>query len=102
MLFFPTCQAGGRNEHLRACLHCLSDRPEVLRRNLRHFEKKMTAVEALRQAQLAVYLNPQYIKEWSKGRGPRTDVVREGSGAPKGEKAPLKQWAAFVVSGAGQ
>ena len=65
----------------------------------------MTPVEALRQAQLAVYLHPEHVKQWSQGRGPRTDVVREGSASPAVKtkrRTPLKQWAAFVMSGVGQ
>ncbi len=74
-------------------------------RNLWHSGKKVTPAEALRQAQLALYRNPQHVKEWAQGRGPNLKTVLSGSGA-KGDgqevkTAPAKAWAAFVLSGPG-
>lgn len=77
-------------------------------RNL--WRDKLTPVEALRQAQLALYRHPDHIAEWAKAppdRGPSTVVPpREGSALPGTVKpartARTKQWAAFVLSGAGR
>jgi CHAT domain-containing protein len=69
--------------------------------------KPLPPVEALRQAQLALYRNPQHVKEWSAGRGPNLKIVLSGSATkepdkPTGAKtAPAKAWAAFVLSGPG-
>jgi CHAT domain-containing protein len=70
-------------------------------------KKPLAPAEALRQAQLALYRNPQHVKEWSAGRGPNLKIVLPGSASkepdkPKGDKrAPAKAWAAFVLSGPG-
>jgi CHAT domain-containing protein len=67
--------------------------------------KPLPPVEALRQAQLALYRNPQHVKEWSAGRGPNLKIVLPGSSTkepdkpPTGKRAPAKTWAAFVLSG---
>jgi CHAT domain-containing protein len=69
--------------------------------------KPLPPVEALRQAQLALYRNPQHVKEWSAGRGPNLKIVLPGSGTKepdkttRAKKAPAKAWAAFVLSGPG-
>jgi CHAT domain-containing protein/Tfp pilus assembly protein PilF len=69
--------------------------------------KPLPPVEALRQAQLALYRNPQHVKEWSSGRGPNLKIVLPGSAAKEPDKpttakrAPAKAWAAFVLSGPG-
>jgi CHAT domain-containing protein len=70
-------------------------------------KKPLAPAEALRQAQLALYRNPQHVKEWSAGRGPNLKIVLPGSASkdpdkPVGTKrAPAKAWAAFVLSGPG-
>jgi CHAT domain-containing protein len=80
---------------------------ELFYRNLWHPGKPMTPLEALRQAQLAVYRHPESIPAWSKGRGPdlTTEVAGSGRGKPAGrpgaKTAPVRQWAAFVLSGPG-
>jgi CHAT domain-containing protein len=69
--------------------------------------KPLPPVEALRQAQLALYRNPQHVKEWSAGRGPNLKIVLPGSASKEPDKlvgaktAPAKAWAAFVLSGPG-
>jgi CHAT domain-containing protein len=76
-------------------------------RNLWHSKKEMTPLEALRQAQLAIYRNPARIPAWSQGRG--VDLSTEVDGPnrseptliPGAKTAPVKQWAAFVLSGPG-
>jgi CHAT domain-containing protein len=70
-------------------------------------KKPLAPAEALRQAQLALYRNPQHVKEWSAGRGPNLKIVLPGSAFKEPDKtagtksAPAKAWAAFVLSGAG-
>ena len=73
-------------------------------RNL--WEAKLSPVEALRSAQLAVYRDPGRIPEWAVGRGPLPKPVAGGPTTPpkKGPKektSPAKAWAAFVLSGPG-
>jgi CHAT domain-containing protein len=69
--------------------------------------KPLPPVEALRQAQLALYRNQQHIKEWSAGRGPNLKIVLPGSASKEpdkptgGKTTPAKAWAAFVLSGPG-
>jgi CHAT domain-containing protein len=68
--------------------------------------KPLPPGEALRQAQLALYRNPQHVKEWSAGRGPNLKIVLPGSTKEPdkptpGKTAPAKAWAAFVLSGPG-
>ena len=70
-------------------------------------KEKLTPMEALRRAQLAVYRNPSSVPEWAAGRGPNPKVVVAGTTTkppvkgPKGETSPAKAWAAFVISGPG-
>jgi CHAT domain-containing protein len=65
-------------------------------------------LEALRQAQLALYRNPKDVGTLAKGRGPDFDktVKRVVQPPPKGERptkpAAVKDWAAFVLSGPGR
>jgi CHAT domain-containing protein/Tfp pilus assembly protein PilF len=71
------------------------------------WEKKLPPVEALRQAQLALYHNPGKVKDWSRERRPNLSKVYTGSGkAPAGVtasgKAHPKLWAAFTLSGLGR
>jgi CHAT domain-containing protein len=69
--------------------------------------KPLPPGEALRQAQLALFRNPQHVKDWSLGRGPNLKIVLPGSASkepdkPEGAKrAPTKAWAGFVLSGPG-
>jgi CHAT domain-containing protein/tetratricopeptide (TPR) repeat protein len=64
-------------------------------------------LEALRRAQLALYRHPQEAKGLARGRGPDFDqtVKRVTRPAPREEKpkgsAAVKDWAGFVLSGAG-
>jgi CHAT domain-containing protein len=65
-------------------------------------------LEALRQAQLALYRHPQEVKALARGRGPDFDqtVKRVTQPRPKagrpGKPAAVKDWAAFVLSGPGR
>ncbi len=72
-------------------------------RNL--WEAKVTPVEALRRAQLAVYREPGRVPEWAVGRGPLPKPVAGGATTPKKglkeKTSPAKAWAAFVISGPG-
>jgi CHAT domain-containing protein len=72
--------------------------------------QKQPPLQALRQAQLALYRHPQQATVLAKGRGaPNFDkivrrVTREVPDArarPTG-RSPVKHWAAFVLSGAGR
>jgi CHAT domain-containing protein/Tfp pilus assembly protein PilF len=63
--------------------------------------RKRPPLEALRQAQLAVYRNPGQIRELAE-RGserPRPEGASEGVASPR---AAVKDWAGFVLSGAGR
>jgi CHAT domain-containing protein len=73
------------------------------------WRQKLTALEALRQAQLTLYHHPERIAVLAKERGPNFDnVVRlpaapaQGGKAKSGAQAPTKLWAAFVLSGSGR
>jgi CHAT domain-containing protein/Tfp pilus assembly protein PilF len=61
---------------------------------------------ALRAAQLTMYRHPERIAGWARARGWKLDEVealpRTPPPAPKTARAPVKQWAAFVLSGPGQ
>jgi tetratricopeptide (TPR) repeat protein/CHAT domain-containing protein len=69
-------------------------------------------IEALRTAQLTLYRHPERVGELSKSRGtPDFDkVVRRpeptpgagGPGSSPKDRAPAKQWAAFILSGGGR
>jgi CHAT domain-containing protein/Tfp pilus assembly protein PilF len=76
-------------------------------RNL--WQEKLPAIEALRQAQLAIYHQPEHIPAWAMGeRGPglkplpATTAANRDQPAALAGKAPVKLWAAFVLSGSGQ
>jgi CHAT domain-containing protein len=68
--------------------------------------EKKQPLEALREAQLEVYRNPERIGEWARrdfgnteeslAQGPTSAVTRPGA------RARTRQWAAFVLSGAGR
>jgi CHAT domain-containing protein len=64
------------------------------------------APQALKEAQLALYRNPESIPALAKARGPDFDKeVRRVEEAPKPgakERAGVRQWAGFVVSGIGR
>jgi CHAT domain-containing protein len=75
--------------------------------------KRLPPLQALRQAQLALYRQPELIPQFAKGevRGPKTDkaIKIEDYAPPRpdeaksGErKAHPRQWAAFVLSGDGR
>ena len=69
--------------------------------------KDRPPLEALRQAQLALYRHPGEARTLAKLRGPDFDktVKRVVQPPPKGERpakpAAVKDWAAFVLSGPG-
>jgi CHAT domain-containing protein len=72
------------------------------------WEKKRPPLEALRQAQLALYRHPQDVPALARVRAPnfaktvkRVTTAAKGP-RPAGKTAPVKQWAAFVLSGAGR
>jgi CHAT domain-containing protein/Tfp pilus assembly protein PilF len=76
-------------------------------RNLWH--KGQPPIEALRNAQLMLMRNPQDIPALAKERGPNFDktvkrvetTAESRAPKPKGV-APVKQWAAFILSGPGR
>lgn len=72
-------------------------------RNL--WDKDLPPIEALRQAQLHIYRNPESIPDLAKGfRGPfrvRPGPRDEGP-ADTGERAHPLKWAAFTLSGTGR
>jgi CHAT domain-containing protein len=67
---------------------------------------KLPPVEALRQAQLALYRDPTLIPKLAKRRGPdfAESDLPELTAKPteKGRRAHTAQWAAFVLSGLGR
>ncbi|MCI0458045.1 MAG: CHAT domain-containing protein, partial [Gemmataceae bacterium] len=78
-------------------------------RNL--WQENLPPIEALRQAQLALYRHPQHIPTWAQGeRGPNlkkpqpatTPTAADQPAAALAGTAPVKLWAAFVLSGAGR
>jgi CHAT domain-containing protein/tetratricopeptide (TPR) repeat protein len=72
--------------------------------------EKLPPIEALRRAQLALYHHPEHIPAWSKGerapdlkpRPATTPVAPDTAGTPRASGAPVKLWAAFVLSGMGR
>jgi CHAT domain-containing protein len=67
--------------------------------------QKLPPLEALRQAQLAVYRHPERIREWAAREIDTTDVPlpKVPAGAPRrAERARTAQWAAFLLSGPGR
>ena len=64
------------------------------------------APQALKEAQLALYRNPESIPALAKARGPDFDKevrrVEEAPRPPAGGRAGVRQWAGFVVSGIGR
>jgi CHAT domain-containing protein len=63
--------------------------------------EKQDALQALRQAQLYLYRNPQAIPALANLRPADLAVVDLPKGAPpqEGRRAPVRQWAAFTFSG---
>src|SRR5262249_15929365 len=70
------------------------------------WEKNLPPIEALRQAQLAIYRHPDKIAELAKGfRGKFVEVPGggdEGVRRAADGKAPPRLWAAFTLSGPGR
>src|SRR5262249_9475967 len=73
------------------------------------WQENQPPLEALRQAQLALYRNPQDMARLARQRGPDFDTtVRRLTQPPKrngpqpGARAAVRDWAAFVLSGAGR
>ncbi|OAI46312.1 hypothetical protein AYO44_11465 [Planctomycetaceae bacterium SCGC AG-212-F19] len=69
------------------------------------WRENKSPVAALREAQLTIYLNPERIPRLAKERGPDFDAVAKLPPTPikdpkAGTRAPVKLWAAFVLSGA--
>jgi CHAT domain-containing protein/Tfp pilus assembly protein PilF len=69
--------------------------------------QKKPPLEALRQAQLTVYRNPGRIKELAERGSPRRREEAKipeaaATPAPPGPRAAVKDWAGFVLSGAGR
>jgi CHAT domain-containing protein len=74
------------------------------------WQEQRSPLEALRRAQLALYRNPKEVPLLARQRGPDFDVtVRRVSLPPAAAQEPrpatraaVKDWAAFVLSGAGR
>jgi CHAT domain-containing protein len=69
------------------------------------WQEKKPPLDALREAQLTLHRHPERIGELAKERGLNLDKVVKLPPTPagaKGRTAPAKQWAAFVLSGAGR
>jgi CHAT domain-containing protein/tetratricopeptide (TPR) repeat protein len=80
------------------------------------WDKELPPLEALRRAQLYLYYHPEQIPALAQERGPKREVIAKVPDEPKppaGEKpvgesarpkgrAGVKQWAGFVLSGAGR
>jgi tetratricopeptide (TPR) repeat protein len=71
------------------------------------WQEKKPPLVALREAQLTLYHNPERVPTLAKERGPDFDKVVKLPATPPKEgkptaKAPVKVWAAFVLSGTGK
>jgi CHAT domain-containing protein len=70
--------------------------------------KERPPLEALRQAQLALYRHPGEVRTLAKVRGPDFDkTVRRVTQPPRAGERPqraalVRDWAAFVLSGSGR
>jgi CHAT domain-containing protein len=68
--------------------------------------EKMLPLEALRQAQLRIYHHPELIDSLATARGPVFEqpmpLPDGGRKKPASATAPTRQWAAFILSGAGR
>jgi CHAT domain-containing protein/tetratricopeptide (TPR) repeat protein len=67
------------------------------------WQEKRPPLEALRQAQLALYHHPERIGRLARARGPDFAKEAETPGVPGSKtRAPARLWAGFVLSGAGR
>jgi CHAT domain-containing protein len=67
------------------------------------WQEKLSPLEALRQAQLALYRHPDRIPVLARTRGPDFDRVARRPAEPRaGPRAPARLWAGFVLSGLGR
>ncbi len=72
------------------------------------WEDKLPPVEALREAQLAVYRQPHKVAAWAQGeRGPdlkkaKAPATPVDTPVRAAVTAPVKLWAAFMLSGPGR
>ena len=70
------------------------------------WEEGKPAPQALKEAQLALYRNPESIPALAKARGPDFDKevrrIEEAAKPAARERAGVRQWASFVVSGVGR
>jgi CHAT domain-containing protein/tetratricopeptide (TPR) repeat protein len=73
------------------------------------WDKNLSPLESLRQAQLAVYRNPGRIAEWAKGFRGQFELVKGAGGAAETRPTPSRDgkahpldWAAFTLSGPGR
>jgi CHAT domain-containing protein/Flp pilus assembly protein TadD len=65
--------------------------------------EKRSPLEALRQAQLALYHHPERIGPLARARGPDFEKAARLPATPQAAgRAPARLWAGFVLSGAGQ
>jgi CHAT domain-containing protein len=64
---------------------------------------KRRPLEALRQAQQALYQHPERIPQLARARGPDfAKVARLPATPPAAGRAPARLWAGFILSGAGR
>jgi CHAT domain-containing protein len=78
---------------------------QLFYRNL--WQKKQPPLEALRQAQLALYYQPEQLAGLARGERAAFERVElpAKAGRPEGSarpRAPIRQWAAFTLSGPGR
>jgi CHAT domain-containing protein len=75
------------------------------------WEERQKPLDALRAAQLTLLRHPKAVPELARARGPKIfgEVVKRLQESPPespaaGEKgpAPVKHWAAFILSGVGR
>jgi CHAT domain-containing protein/Tfp pilus assembly protein PilF len=71
------------------------------------WQEKQPPLQALRQAQLFLYRHPELVGKLSAARGPKdlskiVTLPPDPKQPPGAGKAPVKLWAGFVLSGAGQ
>jgi CHAT domain-containing protein/tetratricopeptide (TPR) repeat protein len=78
---------------------------QLFYRNL--WQNKRPPLEALRQAQLAVYRHPELVAGLARGERAafeRVELPAKASrpAGPRPQRAPVRQWAAFTLSGSGR